>query len=64
MSTPIRHCGTWGFTTPTDDQHGERCYCGRRATRHVLYGTGCGNVCGYCARKLARRKPGTTTTIL
>jgi hypothetical protein len=37
-------------------QHGERCYCGKPATRHVYYGTGCGNVCGIHARVILRRK--------
>jgi hypothetical protein len=39
-----------------DPQHGPTCYCGRPATRHIYYGTGCGNVCGIHARKILRRK--------
>lgn len=39
-----------------DPQHGATCYCGRPATRHVYYGTGCGNVCGIHARAILRRK--------
>jgi hypothetical protein len=39
-----------------DAQHGELCHCGKPATRHVYYGTGCGNVCGPHANVILRRK--------
>lgn len=38
------------------DDHTDRCYCGRRATVHVAYGSGCGNVCGIHANVIERRK--------
>ena len=38
------------------DQHKATCYCGRLAKKHIAYGTGCGNVCGIHARKIARIK--------
>jgi hypothetical protein len=31
--------------------HEDTCYCGRKATRHVSYGSGCGNVCGIHAKR-------------
>jgi hypothetical protein len=39
-----------------DDQHGERCYCGRRATVHIHYGSGCGHVCGVHKRSIEKVK--------
>lgn len=38
------------------DSHKDTCYCGRKAVKHVSYGSGCGNVCGIHARVIARRK--------
>jgi hypothetical protein len=46
------------FSYHGPDGHKTRCYCGRKATRHVSYGSGCGNVCGIHARVIARRKRG------
>jgi hypothetical protein len=40
------------------EHHKEICHCGRRATKHVDYDTGCGNVCGIHANVIKRRKRG------
>jgi len=56
MSSTIRDDGARCYGVRDDGQHGGRCYCGRPATRHVYYGTGCGNVCGIHARTILRRK--------
>jgi hypothetical protein len=52
----IREDGAMCYGANLDDEHGDTCYCGRPATRHVYYGTGCGNVCGIHARKILRIK--------
>lgn len=36
--------------------HTNRCYCGNKATYHVFYGSGCGNVCAKHKKKIARMK--------
>jgi hypothetical protein len=43
------------------DCHKKTCYCGRKATRHVSYGTGCANTCGIHARVISNRKGGFVT---
>ena len=37
------------------EDHGDRCYCGRPATKHVYYVSGCGNVCGIHRNTIERR---------
>lgn len=59
MAATIRSDGArcYHADAPADDpQHGDRCYCGRPATRHIYYGTGCGNVCGIHARTILKGK--------
>jgi len=48
----IRHAGS------TERGHGDRCHCGRPAIWHVMYGSGCGHVCGEHKRRIARAKHG------
>jgi hypothetical protein len=57
MSAPtiLEHGGKC-YGVLDDGQHGDRCHCGRPATRHVYFGTGCGNVCGIHARGVLRIK--------
>lgn len=40
------------------ENHERDCYCGERATAHVMYGSGCGNVCDKHAAMIARVKGG------
>lgn len=51
----LRHAGSWGDTTPVNN-HDDVCYCGRPAKWHIVFGTGCGNVCGIHRRVIERRK--------
>lgn len=41
--------------------HPAECYCGKPATCHVSYGSGCGNVCAKHARSIAKIKGGAAT---
>jgi hypothetical protein len=36
--------------------HTSTCHCGDPATKHVAYGSGCGNVCATCAAAIKRVK--------
>ena len=36
------------------DEHTQVCFCGRKATKHVTWPFGCGNVCGIHARSIVR----------
>jgi hypothetical protein len=56
MSATIREDGARCYGTLDDGQHGDRCYCGAPATRHVYYGTGCGHACNLHARRILRKK--------
>lgn len=42
------------------EDHTGKCHCGRTATVHVSYGSGCGNVCGIHLRVIERRKGSVT----
>jgi len=46
------------------EEHSSTCYCGRPATVHVAFGSGCGNVCALHAASIAELKPGTRMTLL
>jgi hypothetical protein len=43
--------------------HPSDCYCGRRARWHVMYGSGCGNVCGTHMRSILAAKGGAAVVI-
>ena len=55
MNPARRHVGGAGR-----GYHGVTCYCGRPARWHVMYGSGCGHVCGIHRRVIERRRAGTT----
>lgn len=38
------------------EDHRAACYCGKKATVHVAYGSGCGNVCDEHAASIKRVK--------
>jgi hypothetical protein len=44
------------------EAHLHVCYCGRLATVHIAYGSGCGNVCDRHATSIKRRKRGAKTS--
>ena len=44
--------------------HGPRCWCGKRARWHVMYGSGCGHVCGEHKRQMTATRRGTAVTAL
>lgn len=37
------------------EDHKATCHCGRKATKHVTWLWGCGNVCGIHARSIQRK---------
>lgn len=39
------------------EAHLHVCYCGKLATTHIAYGSGCGNVCDRHAASIKQRKP-------
>jgi hypothetical protein len=41
---------------PNDPTHGAICHCGRPAKWHIMYGSGCGHVCGVHKRSIERIK--------
>jgi len=53
----VRHASS------TERGHTGRCYCGRPARWHVMYGSGCGNVCGEHKRRITRAKNGHVTAV-
>lgn len=46
------------------DAHRPTCYCGAKATRHIFWGPGCGNVCTKHAKRVKQRYRGARVTSL
>jgi hypothetical protein len=42
--------------------HGRNCWCGKRATCHIAYGSGCDNVCDKHRRSVTKVKRSVTVT--
>jgi hypothetical protein len=66
MTTEVTHVGGTARRDAAagTGSHGGRCHCGRWARWHVMYGSGCGHVCGYHKRRLAAIHRGMTATPL
>lgn len=44
---------------PNESEHGDRCYCGRRAKWHINDGKGCRHVCSVHKASRLRSRPST-----